>query len=85
MTETSKEQISPDDLQSLQFLLSEFEKAQYAVQSLQKHIAAKYQLRNGDSVDIKQGGAIVRASTNGQGSAIVTKDVSAAVVSLDLE
>lgn len=54
------EHISPDDLDSLKFLLNELEKAQYAVQLFQRHIATKYRVRNGESVDLANGGVIVR-------------------------
>lgn len=56
------ESISKDDLESLQFLFGEFEKAQYAVRSFQRHIAAKYKLKNDASIDLNGGGKIVRTA-----------------------
>lgn len=59
---TQHEVVSPDDLDSLKFLLNELEKAQYAVQLFQRHIANKYRVRNGESVDLANGGMIIRTS-----------------------
>jgi hypothetical protein len=52
------ESISKDDLDSLQFMIGQFEKAQYALQTFQQHISQKY-LKQGDAV--KADGEIVRA------------------------
>lgn len=56
-----REAISRDDLESLKFLLNELQKAEHAVQSLQRHIGAKYQVKNGESIDLADGGTIIRA------------------------
>lgn len=53
--------ISTDDLEALRFLVAEYEKAGYAVQSLQRHIAIKYGLTGADTLDLVNGGAIARA------------------------
>lgn len=50
--------ISKDDLDTLQFMIGQFEKAQYALQITQSHISQKY-LKAGDTV--KADGEIVRA------------------------
>lgn len=52
------ESISKDDLDSLEFMIGQVEKAQYALQTFQQYIAQKY-LRQGDAV--KSNGEIVRA------------------------
>lgn len=52
------ESISKDDLDTLQFMIGQFEKAQYALQITQSHISQKY-LKPGDTV--KANGEIVRA------------------------
>lgn len=52
------ESISKDDLDTLQFMIGQFEKAQYALQITQSHISQKY-LKDGDKV--KTNGEIVRA------------------------
>lgn len=50
--------ISKDDLEALEFMIGQFEKAQYALQTFQQFVAQKY-LKPGDTV--KANGEIVRA------------------------
>lgn len=58
--------LSKDDLESLTFLLAEFERTQYAVRLLQNHFANKYKLTEGDRIDVAGGGVIVRSGRNSQ-------------------
>lgn len=51
--------ISKDDLEALEFMMEQFQKAQYALEVFKGHISQKY-LKQGDTV--KANGEIVRAT-----------------------